>query len=72
VGIILPERMYDDVATAVGNAMVKAETATDDVNRGNWTAFVDNRIPFHWVIDRHYTEWEREFLKRKALCKLAS
>lgn len=69
VGIILPERMYDDVATAVGRAMLKAET--DKINPGNVPAQVPKDM-FDEFLKRHYTPWELEFLKRKNLCGLAS
>ena len=67
VGIILPERMYDDVATAVGKAMLKAEADSN----ANWMDYVGGVFE-DVLLRRKYTPWEREFLKRKAACGLAS
>ena len=67
VGIILPERMYDEVATAVGKAMLKAEADSN----ANWMDYVGGVFE-DVLLRRKYTPWEREFLKRKAACGLAS
>jgi len=65
LSIVLPERMYDDVATTFGKALVR-----EDFDAREWTSFVDDAA-FLEVIERKYSDWEREFLKRKAVCRLA-
>jgi hypothetical protein len=66
VVVILPERMYDDVSTAVGRAALKAEGMIH-----HWLTQVPPELLAE-VESRKYTLWEVEFLKRKALCGLAS
>jgi hypothetical protein len=63
VVIILPERMYDDIARSVGKALLKGDPLSQ-----NWPAI---EIDLNVVL-RQYTPWEREFLKRKEMCGLAS
>ena len=69
VVIILPERMYDDHARMVGRAVLKSET--DKLNPGNIPAQIRDD-QFQEFMNRHYTPWELEFLKRKELCGKAS
>jgi hypothetical protein len=71
VVIILPDRMYDDVATAVGKAMVKADFNMTQQPVINWQLSIPVEL-LDAVQERNYTPWEREFLKRKAMCGLAS
>ena len=63
VTLVLPERMYDETANAVGKALLKGDPLSQ-----NWPAL---EIALN-VSDRNYTPWEIEFLKRKAMCGLAS
>ncbi len=51
VSIIIPERLYNEDATSVGNALRHGRP-------------VNSR----W----HYSDWEKEFLLRKAKCTLAA
>ena len=62
VCVILPERLYDDVANTLGRVLGRTPA---------WEAALDAET-FSAVMERNYTEWEREFLRRKALCGLAS
>lgn len=63
IRIIVPEGLYDDVSTAVGKALLKGDPLSQ-----NWPAL---EIALNCA-DRKYNPWEREFLKRKAMCGLAS
>ena len=65
--VILPERMYDDTARAVGKALLKAETNPTPFNLNLVAIMTDLGCE-----ERNYTSWEREFLKRKELCSKAS
>jgi hypothetical protein len=62
VAIILPERMYDDVANAFGKTLLENYS---DPYCGLPTFTLDE------VLTRNYTAWERELLKRKAACSKA-
>jgi hypothetical protein len=65
VVVILPERLYDEVASAVGRA------ASKDGN----LATTASRLPVTMMDEyfkREYTPWEIEFLRRKNACGLAA
>jgi len=55
--IITPERLYDDVATAVGRSLLSLQPS-DEIDR--------------IVAERRYSPWEREFLKRRVACSRAT
>jgi hypothetical protein len=71
VCVVLPERMYDDLSTAVGKAMIKADPTLTPQPTINWMLAMPVQS-LDAATARNYTPWEREFLKRKALCGLAS
>ncbi len=63
VCVVLPERMYDETARAVGKAMLK--TCSLD-----WSSIPQNL--WKEVMSRQYTPWERTFLMFKERCGLAN
>jgi hypothetical protein len=72
VGIILPETLYDEYATAVGNA---AQSAMN-VEGSTWIKELEDNKRYtkkfvQVILDRNYSAWDVEFLRRKGQCKMA-
>lgn len=63
VVIILPERLYDNRSRKCGQIMAAGDVTKKD---GTVVPAAEMADP-----DNLYTEWEREFLKRKSRCRLA-
>jgi hypothetical protein len=67
--IVIPERLYDDVANDIGRAYLKAGATSDSTFQGGWCLPLDLAKQ---AADRNYSSWELDFLRRKAACGLAS
>lgn len=66
VVVIVPERLYDDVANTVARAAQKVEGSIH-----HWLTQVPPGLMLE-AQERNFTPWEIEFLKRKTVCGLAA
>ena len=63
IGIVIPERLYDDIAIAFGSALAR--------HGDQWNLGIREADLFKAIHDRNFTKWEQDFLKFKAPCQLA-